>query len=189
MENFFIRPLSEADIDAVIQAAGGKRAHPDADRRAKVGADYVLAETVLELKALDDEGLAKPERQRKLASVFRQHEEGRPVIVLDRARLPKEGQREYDRILEGPVKTAVRGARSQLKQSRSEYPATRASVLFVINNGYTALDHNALLAMVAHRARNDTGEIDGVVVAGCYFHSDTFDKLLLVAHRLRPDQH
>lgn len=175
MEQFRIRPLLEADIDAVIKAAGGIRAHADADRRHRPGADYLLGEAVLELKALDDEGLVKPERQAKLATLFRKHETNRPVVVLDRANLPEDARRDYDRILEGPIKTAVRTARTQLKQSRTEYPATSASVLFVINNGYTALNHEALLRMVAHRVRNDTQEIDGVVVAGCYFHSDTFD--------------
>ena len=179
MENFFVRPLSELDIDAIIEMAGGKRAHANADRRSAPGADYLLEETVIELKALDDEGLAKPERQAKLAALFRKHSPDRPVIVLDRAALPDEGKRDYDRILEGPIKTAIRTAKMQLKQSRAEFPAANASVLFVVNNGYTALDHEALLRMVAHRARNDTHEIDGVVIGGCYFYSDGFDSYFL----------
>jgi len=179
MEQFRIRPLSEGDIDAVIEAAGGVRAHADADRRGSPGADYLLSEAVIELKALDDEGLAKPARQATLATLFRKHEARRPVIVLDRSNLPQGAQREYDRILEGPVKTADRTARTQLKQSRAEHPAASTSVLFVINNGYTALDHKALLQMVAHRVRNDTQEIDGIVVSGCYFYSDTFDSFFL----------
>lgn len=179
MENLYIRPLSEADLDAIISMAGGKRAHPDADRRDKPGADYVLGEAVIELKALDDEGLSKPERQAKLAALFRSYEPDRPVIVLDRAALPEQGQRDYDRMLERPVANAVRGPRAQLKQSRSEFGTDRTTVLFVINNGNTALDHDALLNMVAHRVRNDTREIDGVVVGGCYFYSDTFDHFFI----------
>lgn len=179
MEHFQIRPLSEVDIDAIIIAAGGSRAHPDADRREKPGSDYLLNETLLELKSLDDEGLAKPERQVKLAAFFRQHMEDRPVIVLDREKLPREGQREYDRILEGPIKTGVAKARKQLEQSQKEHPSANASVLLVINNGYTAIDHDSLSRMVAHRVRNDTSRIDGVVVAGCYFYSDTFDSYFL----------
>lgn len=179
MECFRLRPLSENDLDAVITAAGGSRAHEDADRRDMPGADYLLGETVVELKALDDEGLAKHERQSKLATLFRRPDSKRPVIVLDRERLLEPAQREYDRILEGPIKSAVRKARAQLKQSRAEHPSASSSVLFVVNNGYTALDHDALLRMVAHRARNDSKEIDGVVVAGCYFYSDGFDNYFL----------
>ncbi len=123
--------------------------------------------------------LAKPERQLKVAALFRKYVEDRPVIVLDREKLPDKGQRDYDRILEGPIKTAVAKARRQLKQSRIEHHSANASVLLVINNGYTALDHESIKRMVAHRVRNDTSNIDGVVVAGCYFYSDTFDSYFL----------
>jgi len=179
MDDFRIRPLSEDDIDGILLAAGGVRAHPDADRREKPNSDYLLNETLLELKLLDDEGLEKPERQEKLAALFREHMRDRPVVVLDRGKLPDEGQRTYDRTLEGPIKTAVAKARKQLKQSRTEHSSATASVLLVINNGYTALDHESLKRMVAHRVRNDTSNIDGVVVAGCYFYSDTFDSYFL----------
>ena len=62
MQAFPIRALTEADIDGIIEAAGGVRAHPDQDRREEVGADYVLGGTVIELKLLDEEGFDKPER-------------------------------------------------------------------------------------------------------------------------------
>lgn len=78
MDHFRLRPISESDIDQVVEDARGKRAHPDADRREQIGADYVLGNCVIELKALDDEGLAKPERQAKLAALFR------PLTPTDR---------------------------------------------------------------------------------------------------------
>lgn len=179
MDHFRVCPLSESDIDAIVTAAGGRRAHEDSDSRDMLGADYLLAESLIELKLLDDEGLSKPERQARLASLFSKHLPDRPVIVLDRSVLPAAGRREYDRILEGPIKTVIAKARKQLKQSRVEHSSASSSVLFVINNGYTALDHEALVRMVAHRARNDSAQIDGVVVAGCYFYSDTFDSYFL----------
>lgn len=178
MEHFRIRPLAEADFDAIIKEAGGRRAHPDADSRKKPGADYVLSDAIIELKSLDDEGLAKSERQTKLAALFRAKQRDRPVIVLDRTSLSEELRREYDRILEGPIKSAVSKANKQLKQSKSEITSAKASILFVVNNGYTAMDHESLLRSVAHRARQDTREIDGVVVAGVYLYCDTFDSFV-----------
>ena len=178
-DDFRIRPVTEDDVDSVIAAAGGVRAHPDADRRARPGADYRLGEALIELKVLDDEGLAKPERQKKLAALFGEYAGERPVVVLDQTRLPAEAQPRYERILEGPIKNAVASARKQLKQSRAEMSDTRCSVLMMVNNGYTALNHEELLHLAAHRARHDTEEIDAVVVAGCYFHSDGFDSYFL----------
>ncbi|MHA7680631.1 hypothetical protein [Cupriavidus sp. PET2-C1] len=179
MDHFRLRPISEPDIDQVVENSGGKRAHPDADRREQIGADYVLGNCVIELKALDDEGLAKPERQAKLAALFRPLNSSKPVVVLDRDSLPPPEQRNFDRILEGPIKTAISKAKKQLKQSRLEHEGTTTSIIWFINNGYTALDHDALLKLIAHRVRNDTNEVDGVIVSGCYFHSDSFDSFFL----------
>lgn len=179
MDSFRIRPIAEADVEAVVIKAGGARAHPDADARDLRGADFVFKDLVIELKALDEEGFDKPARQQKLAALFRPHEPNRPVIVVDRKRLPIEDRRGYDRIVEGPIKNAVKSARGQLAQSRTEFPDAQHSVLFLLNNGYTALDHEALLELAERRARNDSSDIDGVIVAGCYFYSDSFDSYFL----------
>lgn len=178
LPSFRIRRLSEAEIETVVIRAGGKRAHPDADRRSLRGADFVLGSSVIELKILEDEGLDKPERQQKLAKLFRERHPSRPTIVLDPGLLDTQGQRAYDRIVEGPVKTAVSSARQQLRQSRSEHNAT-STVLWVINNGYSSLSHSALMELVARRARNDSSDIDAVVVSGAYFYSDSFDSEFL----------
>jgi hypothetical protein len=179
MEPGRVRPLTEADLDLVIQKAGGTRAHPDADRREKKGADYRLGSALIELKLLDDEGFAKPERQHKLAALFRAHAPRRPVIVLDRSLLPTPDQVRFDRIIEGPIKSAITKARQQLKQSRLEQRDVTCSVLLIINNGYTTLSHDVLVKIVANRVRNDTKEIDTVIIAGAYYHSDGFDSYFL----------
>lgn len=179
MDEVRITPITEQQVDEILEAAGGRRAHPEADRRREVGGDYVLGDAVIELKCLDDEGLAKPERQQRLAALFRARFPKRPVIVLDPEQLPEDGRREYDRIMETPIKQAVSKARKQLRQSRSELTDVTTTVLLVVNNGYTALDHASLLDLVAHRVRQDTSSIDGVVVAGAYIFGDGFDNRVL----------
>lgn len=174
-----IRPLTEDVFNNIFELAGGRRAHPDHDRRAARNADYVLGDAVIELKILDDEGLSKGERQAKLARLFTALEPDRPVHVLDRQRLDLAGQRAYDRAMEGPIKGAVKSAKGQLVQSRSEFPETKRSIMMLINNGNTALDHDEIVQMVGRRARNDTDDIDGIVVAGAYVHSDGFDTFAL----------
>ena len=64
----------------------------------------------------------------------------------------------------------------KLNNPALETQSSSTGILLVINNGYTALDPSCNLA---HRCRQDTHEIDGIVVAGCYFHSDTFDSYFL----------
>jgi hypothetical protein len=179
LETFQIRPLAEADLDFAMTNAGGIRAHRDADRRSDVGADYKLGGSIIELKSLDEEGFGKISRQEKLTALFQEYEPERPVIVLDRSRLEQKDQTRFDRIIEGPIKTAIAKANRQLRQSRAEYTDATCSVLMVINNGYTTLDHEVFKALVAHRVRQDTHAIDAVVVAGTYYHSDGFDGYFL----------
>lgn len=179
MQAFPIRALTEADIDGIVEAAGGVRAHPDQDRRDEVGADYVLGGTVIELKLLDEEGFGKPERQAKLAALFKETQPGRPVVVLDEALLPQSELRKYRNAIEQPIKGVVAKAKKQLVQTRGEKPETTGSVLWIFNNGYTALDHETLEELAANRIRQDTSNIDGVIVSGCYYHSDGFNSVFL----------
>lgn len=179
MDQFHIRPLTETDITEIVAAGGGVRAHPDADRRAERGGDFIVDGAVIELKLLDEDGLEKTQRQERVASLFLAEGCDAPVVVLDRETLSESGKLAYDRAIEGPIRGAIASARKQLKQTRSERPDTRLSVLWVINNGYTALNHDDLVRLVAHRVRNDTTSVDGLIVGGCYFHSDGFDHFFL----------
>lgn len=160
-------------------AAGGARAHPGSNQQRRPNADYLLRNTLIELKILDDDGLSKPERQQKLADLFRRYGDKRPVVVIDRNRLPDSGQREFDRILDRPINGIIKKARDQLLQSREKFAQVTCSILMVLNNGYTALDHDALVELVARRIRLDTNKIDGVVVGGCYHYGDGFDSTFL----------
>lgn len=179
MDTFRIRPLTEDDVRAVVESCGGVVAHPDAHQRTERGGDFILEGAAIELKLLDEDGLQKSARQAKLAKVFRDEGYKAPVVVLDRGNLSESGKRAYDRAIEGPIKGAIASARQQLKQTRTERPETTLSVLWVLNNGYTALNHEELTALVAHRTRNDASSIDGVIVGGCYFYSDGFDSFFL----------
>ncbi|MCF8504180.1 MAG: hypothetical protein K9G59_04635 [Caulobacter sp.] len=151
-----------------------------------------MGDAIIELKALDEDGLDKPERRQKLADLFRHYQPDRPVIVLDPRELPDEGLRQYKTIMQGPIKNGIAHAKKQLRQSRVEHIDAKCSVLFLINNSYAALTHEELLALATERAQNDTSQIDVVVVAGCYFHSDSFDSYCLwpidqaVIHPERP---
>ena len=170
-----IRPLSEDVFTEIIELAGGRRAYADHINMTMKNADYILGDAVIELKILDDDSLKKRDRQKKLSHLFNKKDPNRPVHVLDRNLLDPNEQKAYGRAMETPIKNAVRTAKGQLAQSRSQFPNTNCSILMLVNNANTALDHDEILEMAGRRARNDTSNIDGVVVAGAYLHSDGFD--------------
>lgn len=128
---------------------------------------------------LEEERLDKPEVQAKIAELFGNLDPDKPVVVIDPNHLDVQGQREYRSIMRGPVKAAVKSARGQLQQSRTELNPDASTVLFVINNGLTTMSHEELLEHVIDRATNDATGIDLVVVGGCYLHGDGFDTVAL----------
>ncbi|WP_298380127.1 hypothetical protein [Azospirillum sp.] len=171
-----IRPLSEEkDIDSVIEAAGGRRAHPDWDHRDLRNSDYSLGQSIIELKLIEDERLEKLQAQEKIAELFGAFDPDRPVVVIDPEVLNDAQRREYATIMRAPIKSAVRSASGQLKQTRREIDPNATNVLFVVNNGFSTMSHDELLEHVVGRVKNDTEEIDAVVVGGCYLHGDGFD--------------
>ncbi|MBL4763443.1 MAG: hypothetical protein JKY93_12195 [Gammaproteobacteria bacterium] len=172
---FFLHFLDEDELDEVIISGGGKRAHPDHDSRKLAGADYIFENVVIELKTLNEERLLKPATQKKLAALFVQELPERPVQVIDREILSEDGQNKYDQILQNPIKADVRKAKKQLEQTRAEHPDTTLSILWFHNNGYAALSHEELITLALRRVRNDTSKIDGIIVSGVYYTSDSFE--------------
>ena len=174
-----IRPLSENVWTEIIESAGGRRAYERDDQQTTRNADYIIGEAVIELKVLEDDSLSKSERQEKLAHLFGELDSDRPVHVLDRNRLDVNQKRIYDRAMEGAIKKAVKSAKKQLAQTRIDFTETKRSILLLVNNSNTALDHTEILDLVGRRVKNDTKKIDGIVVAGAYLHSDGFDAFAL----------
>jgi hypothetical protein len=177
MDHLKINKLRESDFDSILADAGGRRAAVDDSRCSEPNADYILNEAVVELKLVEEEGIAKQSRQHKIAELFRRRQPTRPVIVLDPDALDERERRIYYNVMEGPIKTLVRKAARQLHTTQQHHPAA-PRVLLAVNNGYTALDMREFESVVVKCARNETSKIDYVIAAGIYYYSDMFDSFL-----------
>ncbi len=173
--SFQIQQLKEEDVEKIVLDAGGRRAYSDQQSVQTPNADFILGNAIVELKILEYESIAKKERHAKLAALFSDKNEKRPVFVLDVAALEDERRTQYYRIMEGPIKQAIRSAKKQLKQSRTDFPTSKRSILMIVNSSNTSLSHGEIIELVERRAKNDTSSIDGVIVAGAYIASDGFD--------------
>ena len=170
-----IARVTEADFDRLVTLAGGRRNSEDSSAKDAPNADYLLDDAIIELKLIEEEGLEKHERQRRLAGLFRGYQPKIPVVVLDPACLDAEGERRYFRIVAGPVQNSIKKASRQLECTRQGAGGDLARVLVAINNGYTALTHDEFTRVALKSAHNDTRNIDSVVVGGVYYYTDDFD--------------
>jgi hypothetical protein len=170
-----IKQIAESDIDGIIRSAQGTRFEGEDS------ADYQLHEAIIELKLIAEEGFEKETRQRKLAELFKAHQTGKPVVVLNPMLLDYWGRREYYNIVGGPMKTHIKKADKQLEKTAKRVNPKATRVLWIINTGYTALTRDEFKDVSIKCARNDTNNIDLIIAGGIYYHSDGFDQWIHTA--------
>jgi hypothetical protein len=179
MEYMKIGKIFENDIDCIIAESGGQRLSDDSSRETDNNADYLFFDSIIELKIIEEEGLAKNERQKKLAELFKNSLSSKPTIVLDPFQLSSEDQNKYYKIMSTPIKTAIKKATKQLKKSKEKLNDIQSCGLIIINDGYGALSHEEFKEIVLKRVTQDTRSIDFLIIGGIYFFSDVIDNYTL----------
>ena len=134
MDFMKIRHILESDIDSVIINAGGER-YVVAEAPDKVlNVDYQIEDTIIELKFLENEGMQEKDRQRKIANLFKAHQ-NRHAVILDPKKLDSFQRKTYYRTLERPIKNHVRKSDKQLQKSALNNSDIKCKILFIVNNG------------------------------------------------------
>jgi len=168
--------LEEQDFDEIIDIAGGHRFDTKfTPVKGKKNADYIFKDTIIELKLINDEGLEKSERQKKLAHLFETEETQHPVVIIHPELLKENQIRKYYEILENPFKSHIRKAAEQLSDTANIVGLNSNKVLLLFNNGYTTLSPEEFERIALHRVKNYSKDIDFLVTAGLYFYGDGFD--------------
>jgi hypothetical protein len=108
------------------------------------------------------------------------------VVVLDPNLLDEHAQRHYYGLLEPPIKRALNSAVGQLQQTAEEIGGRPARVLLLINNGYTAVNHNEFKKIATKVARNATHKVDAVIAAGMYLYGDGFESYVICPFEMEP---
>ena len=178
-----INRLTENDFTGIISEAGGARYSDDDSREQTLNADYVIGDSIVELKLIEEEGIEKNTRQLKLSRLFSKYNDA-SVVVLDPALLSEKDRRHYFNIMEGPIKTQIKKASKQLNITRTKLAKKTANILIVVNNGYSSLNLDEFKQVVEKCARNDTSSIDFVISCGIYYYSDGFDSYVIAPFEL-----
>jgi hypothetical protein len=175
MEYLKISKLTELDFDTIFNKIGGSRFSVDHSREGGLNCDYKFRDSLVELKLIEEEPSEKKSKQEKLSQLF---EKTAKTIVLDPNILEENEQRKYYRLLEVPIKTALKKASKQLKTSAGGNDDL-IKIAIIINNGLSLMLPEEFEQVALKCAKNDTSGIDIILIGGLYFLSDKFDSFVL----------
>jgi len=171
MENLKFSSLSESDFDDIILDAGGKRYTND-PKIEELNCDYILDDVVIELKIIEEEPIKKKQKQKKFIELFPANAQ---TVIL----YPSEEQKyQYFRILESPIKNALKKASKQLQKSAKEIDA-KLRIAILMNNGLYMVSKDEFKEIAIKRAKNDTSGIDILIICSMYYYSDKFEMITL----------
>jgi hypothetical protein len=186
---FPIPKITESFIDKVIAKVGGRRLKGNEKREGVLNADYLLPGAVLELKIIEEEGLEKRSRQDKVKKLLTDNYILPKEVDIDIKRIPDEIKPEYRKILSGPIKTAVKKAAKQIKETRVQLKRELdLGILLAVNNGYASLPHDEFENLVLSTARRDTSQIDFIVCSSPEHHQGDFDTYVFLSTHCYPIQ-
>ncbi len=170
MDYLSFSKLTEKDFDEVVYQCGGERFTNDPKIKEK-NCDYILDDTVIELKIVEEEPFEKQPKQDKLVELFGTEFK---TIIINPLDLNREKKRQYYKVLGMPIKTHIKKASKQLKTSAAECGAV-VKIAIIMNNGLTVTSPEEFEEIVTSRSKNDTHNIDIIIVCGMYYYSDKFD--------------
>ena len=170
MEYLNFSRLTEKDFDDIIAMVDGERFTYDPSIETK-NCDYRYENILIELKIIEEEPIEKQSKQNKLAELFRSDIK---TVIINPLDLDFENKRKYYNELSTPIKTAIKKASQQLKISseNGEYKIT-----IIVNNGLSMTLPDEFFDIAVRRAKNDTSNIDMLIICGIYHFSDGFDTI------------
>jgi len=167
MEDLHFSSLAENDFDEIIFNAGGGRYTNDTKIQ-ELNCDYVLDETVIELKIIEEEPIDKKEKQKKFIELFPSNAD---TVIL----YPNDEQKyKYYSILESPIQKALKKASKQLQASATNINA-KLRIAIIMNNGLYMVSEREFEEITIRRAKNDTSGIDILIICSMHYYSDQFD--------------
>lgn len=168
--------ITEAFIDKVFNDAGGRRLRKDEKQSGIRNADYLLGSFVFELKDLQEEGMEKGEHQAQLAALFWKYYPGERDIPIDPSVLSKPDYLKYLDIIGRPIKTHIRSASKQIKDTKKLLRSDDLhGGIVLLNTGFGSFPHEAFAEQVERYATKDSSQFTAVVSVSVWLHTNGFD--------------
>lgn len=188
---FPIPRITESFVDSVAHDLGWQRyldLHTPLEGR--LNADYLGQGAIIELKILEEEGLEKAERQRKLAKLLSLCESNAMEVDISLESIPASVKREVQKIVSMPIQSAVKKASKQIRHSGEDLArATDIGVLLIVNNGYSYLNADNFERLVVQRCLNDSNRINHAFCVNVDYHQGAFDAYIFCTARCHAIRH
>jgi hypothetical protein len=189
---FPIPRITESFVDSVAHDLGWHRyldLHTPAPGR--LNADYLGDDAIIELKILEEEGLEKAERQRKLAKLLSVSESNATELDISFESIPASVKREVQKLVSMPIQSAVKKASRQIRHSGEDLGReSDVGVLLIVNNGYSYLNADNFERLVVQRCLNDSNRINYAFCVTVEYHQGEFDAYVFCTargHAIRND--
>lgn len=169
--------LSEEFVDILIEKAGGRRL-TDSEKNYEntENADYLIGDSVVELKEIREEALEKNERQQKIAKIFSTYFPTAEFVELDASVLSKEDRHQYLDIIGRPIQNQIKKAAKQIKRTKEHLRQDNLhGVVIMMNTGYATLPPEVFEELCNRYAQKDTTQIKEVFCISSWFLSNGFD--------------
>ncbi|MDY6990691.1 MAG: hypothetical protein SWQ30_21835 [Thermodesulfobacteriota bacterium] len=184
---FPIPRITETFIDKAVEKVGGRRLHESEKSEGIQNADYILPGAVAELKIVEEEGLEKESRQKKIRKFLSDRYVLPREVEIDIRAIPEEIKPEYRQILGGPIQTAVKKAAKQIKITKAHLKKNLdLRILIAVNNGYGSLPDDEFEKLVLLYARKDSSQIDFVICSTVDHYQCAFDTYVFISSHCYP---
>ena len=182
---FPVPRITESFMDAVAADVGWHRyLDLHTPRKGRLNADYLAPGFVVELKIIEEEGIGKEQRQRKLAKLFSSAYPQNSEIDIALETTPERIRREVEKIVSGPIQTAVKKASQQIRETAEDLSRTTdTSVLLIVNNGFSYLSADSFEQLVTRRCANDSTRIAYAFCVTVEYHQGGFDAYVFCTAR------
>jgi hypothetical protein len=167
--------IGEDFIDRILVKAGGRRLTSEEIGKDRRNADYLLRDWIFELKDLQEEGLEKSERQHKIAALYSPDRWGDDIEISPETLGDVEFYKYLD-IVGGPIKTQVKSASKQIRQTREHLGnAEMRGGLIFLNTGYGSLPPALFESLVERYSAKDSSQIQCCVCISTWVLTNGFD--------------
>jgi len=166
--------ITEVFIDKVIKLAGGNRIEISDKASPPRNADYIIDDTIFELKIIEEERLLKDSVQENIIKKLIENDIEEQYYYKNYSDFQKSNY--YMNLLRKPIQNAVRSASKQIKSTRKMLEKNELIGGFIIvNNGNSSYDPDTFKECVFQATRNDTKQIDEVIIINNWVETNGFD--------------